>query len=45
MQQLLGDKATLIDSSFLQEYFLQRLPVNIHMVLVFTSDTSTLEVS
>ena len=43
MQQLLGDKATSIDRSFLRELFLQRLPANIRMVLASTPDTSTLE--
>ena len=43
MQQLLGDKGTSIDRSFLRELFLQCLPANIRMVLASTPDTSTLE--
>ena len=43
MQQLLGDKATSIHHSFLQEIFLQCLPANVCIVLVSTSNTSTLE--
>ena len=42
-QQLLGDKATSIHRSFLWEIFLQCLPANICIVLVSTSNTSTLE--
>ena len=36
MQQLLGDKATTIDLSFLRELFIQRLPPNVRMVLAST---------
>ena len=43
MQQLLGDKASPIDQSFLRELFLQRLPANIRMVLASTLDTTGLE--
>ena len=44
MQQLLGDKASSIDQSFIRELFLQRLPANIHiMVLASTPDTMGLE--
>ena len=43
MQQLLGDKTTSIHRSFLREIFLQCLPANICIVLVSTSNTSTLE--
>ena len=43
MQQLLGDKASSIDQSFLRELFLQRLPANIRMVLASTPDTTGLE--
>jgi len=39
MQKLLGDTPGLIDSSFLRELFLQRLPSNMQMVLASTSDT------
>lgn len=39
MQQLLGDKATTTDGSFLRELFLQRLPSNVRMVLASTGDT------
>ena len=43
MQQLLGDKAGAMDSSFLRELFLQRLPANVRMVLASSPDTSNLE--
>jgi len=43
MQQLLGDKASITDSSFLRELFLQRLPPNVRMVLASSADTITLE--
>ena len=36
MQQLLGDKATTIDQSFLRELFIQCLPPNVRMVLAST---------
>ena len=36
MQQLLGDKATIIDQSFLCELFIQRLPPMVRMVLAST---------
>ena len=42
MQQLLGDKASSTDASFLCELFLQRLPPNVRMVLA-SSDTTDLE--
>ncbi len=37
MQQLLGDRASVADSTFLRELFLQRLPSNVRMVLASTS--------
>ncbi len=43
MQQLLGDRPGLTDTSFLQELFLQRLPSNVRMVLASTPDTTSLE--
>ena len=43
MQQLLGDRATRMDSSFLQELFLQRLPQSVRMVLASSPDTTSLE--
>ena len=43
MQQLLGDRPGLTDTSFLQELFLQRLPPNVRMVLASTPDTTTLD--
>lgn len=36
MQQLLGDKASSTNGSFLREPFLQQLPTNIHMILAST---------
>ena len=43
MQQLLGDRPGLTDTSFLQELILQRLPSNVRMVLASTPDTTSLE--
>lgn len=43
MQQLLGDRAGVTDSTFLRELFLQRLPSNVRMVLASTSATTSLE--
>ena len=43
MQQLLGDKAGAVDSSFIRELFLQRLPANVRMVLASTPNTANLE--
>ena len=43
MQQLLGDKASFTDSSFMRELFLQRLPANVRMVLASTPDTTDLD--
>ena len=42
IQQLLGDKATNTDLSFLRELFLQRLPSHVRMVLA-SSDTTDLD--
>ena len=36
MQQLLGDKASSIDGSFLREPFFQQLPTSILMILAST---------
>ncbi len=44
MQQLLGNRPGLTDTSFLQELFLQRLPSNVCMVLASTPDTTALEI-
>ena len=41
MQQLLGDKAGLMDNTVLCELFLQRLPTNVRMVLASAQDKST----
>ena len=43
MQQLLGDRASTTDSTFLRELFLQRLPSNVRMVLASAKTTATLE--
>ena len=43
MQQLLGDKASTMDSLFTCSLLLQRLPANIQMVLASTPDTADLE--
>jgi len=42
MQQLLGDRPGL-DTSFLRELFLQRLPPNVRMVLASTPDGTTID--
>lgn len=42
MQQLLGDRAGVTDSTFLRELFLQRLSSNVRMVLASTSATTSL---
>ena len=42
MQLLLGDKASAIDATFLQELFLQCLPTNVRMVLA-SADTKELD--
>ena len=42
IHQLLGDKVSATDSSFLRELFLQRLPSNVRMVLA-SSDTTDLD--
>ena len=42
MQQLLGDHSTL-DTSFLRELFLQRLPPNVRMVLASTPEGTTID--
>ena len=43
MQQLLGDKETTTDSSFIKELFMQRLPTNIRIVLASASERNTLQ--
>ena len=43
MQQLLGDRVGVADSTFLRELFLQRLPSEVRMVLASTSATTSLE--
>ena len=43
MQQLLGDKETTTDSSFIKELFMQRLPTNIRIVLASASEKNTLQ--
>ena len=43
MQQLLGDRVGVADSTFLRELFLQCLPSNVRMVLASTSATMSLE--
>ena len=42
MRQLLGDKANTTDGAFMQELFLQRLPLNMRMVLGSTPDAGSL---
>ncbi len=42
MQQLIGDRPG-VDSSFLRELFLQRLPQNVRMVLASTPEGTTLD--
>ncbi len=43
MQQLVGNRPSVFDSSFLHELFLQRLPQNVRMVLVSTPEDTTLD--
>ena len=43
MQQLMGDRPGMTDSSFLKELFLQRLPHNVRIVLASTPDATSLE--
>ena len=43
MQQLLGEKVTTTDDSFIKELFMQRLPTNVRMVLAAASDKTPLE--
>ena len=43
IQQLLGDKATTMDATFLRELFLQRLPANVRMVLTPSAGDLDLE--
>ena len=43
MQQLLGEKASSTNGSFIRELFLQRLLTNVRMVLAPTRDKNNLE--
>ena len=43
IQQLLGERASAIDDTFLRELFLQKLPNSVHMILASTSSTSSLD--
>ena len=43
MQQLLGDKATGLDPSFIHELFLQRLPTNVRLILASTAKAISLQ--
>lgn len=43
MQQLLGDRAGTLDSTFLKQLFLQRLPANIRTVLATAPTSTTLD--
>ena len=43
IQQLLGVKAATMDTTFLRELFLQRLPANVHMVLIPSAGDLNLE--
>ena len=43
MHQLLGEKASTTDSTFLRELFLQRLPANVRMVLASTAEATSLD--
>lgn len=43
MHLLLGDKATTIDSAFLRELFLQRLPADVRLILASTADLVALD--
>lgn len=43
MQQLLGDRASVTDIAVLREFFLQRMPSNVRVVLVSTPETTDLQ--
>ena len=43
MQQLLGDKATGLDPSFMRELFLQRFPTNVRLALASTTEAIHLQ--
>ena len=43
IQQLLGERTSTTDSTFLRELFLQRLPNNVRMILASTSNTTSLD--
>ena len=43
LQQLLGERASTTDSTFLRELFLKRLPSNVRMILASTSNTTSLD--
>ena len=43
MQQLLGERTSATDTTFLRELFLQRLPPNVRMVLASTNSATSLE--
>ena len=43
MQQLLGDRTSSTDTTFLRELFLQRLPSNVRMVLASTNPSASLD--
>ncbi|KAG0445199.1 hypothetical protein HPB47_018655, partial [Ixodes persulcatus] len=45
MEQLLGDKATIIDASLLRELFLQRLPKNVRMVIASAGDIDLVRIA
>ena len=45
MQQLLRDKASSTDASFLRELFLQRLPPNVRMVLASSETTDLVKIA
>ena len=45
MQQLLGEKLSKIDDSFVRQLFLQRLPTNVQMVLASVKDMSLFDLA
>ena len=43
LQQLMGERASATDNTFLRELFLKRLPGNVRMILVSTASSSNMD--